>query len=86
MKQAKVYTIISYHRGRENEYTGTLQELTEVFSYKLECGASWARQKGCKKVNTHPTTIKGLLAALSNAVYNTQGGCYEQDRYYLKEA
>ncbi len=86
MAQAKVYTVISYHRGRETEYTGTVEELTEKFSYRLECGRSWQYQKGCKKVNTAPKTIKQLLTALDNAVYNTQSACYDRDSYWLKEA
>lgn len=81
----KTYTIIKYRRGRETEITGTLPELIDYFRYTLDCGASWAYQKGCRKVNTQPKTIKGLLTALSNAVYNTQGGCFNQDSYSLKE-
>ena len=81
----KTYTIISHHRGRETEYTGTVEELTKKFSYTLECGRSWQNQKGCKKVNTAPKTIKQLLTALSNAVYNTQSSCYDPDYYTLKE-
>ena len=44
----KTYTIISYHRGRKTEYTGTVEELTQKFSYTLECGRSWQYQKGRK--------------------------------------
>lgn len=85
MANVKTYTIICTHRGRETEYTGTVAELTKKFRYTLECGESWEREKGCKKVNTEPKTIKGLLTALSNAVYNTQGSCFNPDRYRLKE-
>ena len=38
-----------------------------------------------QKVNTAPKTIKQLLTALSNAVYNTQSSCYDPDYYELKE-
>lgn len=85
MAQKKIYTIICQHRGRETEYTGTVEELVKVFSYTLECGHSWERERGCKKVNPNPTTIKGLLRALDNSVYNTQGSCFNPDSYYLKE-
>lgn len=83
---AKKYTIVCYHRGRTTEYTGTVAELVETFRYTLECGHSWEREKGCKKVNPNPTTIKGLLRALDNSVYNTQSSCYDRDSYDLKEA
>ena len=82
----KTYTIVKHRRGRESEFTGTLEELTQTFSYTLEVGYSWQSQRGCKKVNKQPKTIKALLTALANAVYNTQGSCYEQDYYELKEA
>ena len=85
MTNPKVYTIIKNHRGTDKEVTGTLSELIQYFSYTLECGASWSYQKGCKKVNTEPKSIKGLITALSNAVYNTQGSCYNQDYYRIKE-
>ena len=85
MAQAKVYTIIKTHRGREMEFTGPIEELPQRCRSQLECGHSWEYQKGCKKVNTAPKTIKQLLTALANAVYNTQGGCFEQDHYALKE-
>lgn len=81
----KTYTIVKSHRDRKTEFTGTLEELTQMFSYTLEKGYAWQNQRGCKKVNKQPKTIKALLTALANAVYNTQGSCYEQDYYELKE-
>ena len=71
MAQKKVYTVICEHRNRQTEYTGTIEELIQTFKYTLECGESWQHEKGCRKVNTNPKTIKGLLTALSNSVYNT---------------
>ena len=82
----KTYTIIKTHRDRQTEVTGTLPELIDYFRYTLDCGASWNGQRGCAKVNKNPKSIKGLLTALSNAVYNTQGSCYSQDSYRLKES
>lgn len=82
----KIYTVICEHRGRETEYTGTLDHLVnEVFGYLLDCGATWSHAKGCVKVNTNPRTGKGLITALNNAVENTQGGCFHRDHYRLKE-
>lgn len=86
MAQKKEYTIISHHRGRATEYTGTLEHLiNDVFGYTLEAGASWQHEKGARKVNTNPKTARGLVTALNNAVENTQSGCYERDSYELKE-
>lgn len=86
MAQKKEYTIISHHRGRATEYTGTLEYLiNDVFGYTLEAGASWQHEKGARKVNTNPKSGKGLVAALNNAVHNTQGSCYQQDFYELLE-
>lgn len=81
----KTYTIIKTHRGRATETTGTLPELVEYFGYTLKAGASYNGQKGCKKVNDNPKTIKSLMTALQNSVYNTQGNCYEQDSYDYTE-
>ena len=85
-KGPKQYTIISHHRGRATEYTGTLEHLIhDVFGYTLEAGKSYEWEKGARKVNTNPKTGKGLVTALNNAVENTQGGCYNRDWYELKE-
>lgn len=81
----KEYTIVKYHRGRTQEYTGTLEHLVnDVFKYTLTCGVSWSSYRGCRKVNTNPKSIKSLVTALNNAVENTQGSCYERDSYELK--
>ena len=81
----KTYTIIKTHNEKTYETTGTITELVEYFSYTLKSGASYNGQKGCKKVNTEPKTIKSLITALQNAVYNTQGSCYNQDSYDYTE-
>ena len=86
MAQKKEYTIISHHRGRATEYTGTLEHLIkDVFGYTLEAGKSYEWEQGARKVNTNPKSGKGLVTALNNAVENTQGGCYNRDGYELKE-
>lgn len=83
---AKTYTVICEHRGRETEYTGTLDHLVnEVFGYTLEAGKSYEWEKGARKVNRNPKSGKGLITALNNAVENTQGGCFHRDHYRLKE-
>ena len=80
MAKAKEYTICKYHRGREANHTGTIEQLTNYFSYTLECGHSWNY-----KINTHPKTIKGLINALNASVKETQGSCWDQDYYSLVE-
>lgn len=86
MAKKKEYTIVCTHRGRETEYTGTVDYLVdEVFGYTLNAGASWQHERGCRKVNTHPTTARSLVTALNNAVHNTQGSCFDPDYYELKE-
>lgn len=70
----KTATIIHYRSGfsgtSETSYSGTVEELTKVFAYKLEVGASWAHEKGNKKINTEPKTFKSLLTNLNNAAEN----------------
>ena len=86
MAGKKEYTVICHHRGRATEYTGTLEYLIkDVFGYTLEAGKSYEWERGARKVNTNPKSGKGLVAALNNAVANTQGGCFNQDWYELKE-
>lgn len=89
---AKTATIIKMSRSiipsrpdRDTETTGTLEELIQHFAYTLECGASYAHQKGCKKVNTSPKTFKALVTALNNANENTRSGA-SWASYCLKEA
>ena len=60
----------------------TLAEAIEYFGYTLECGASYAWQKGSKKVNRTPKTIAGLMTALNNASTNTaRNGCGDYYEY-----
>jgi hypothetical protein len=58
----------------------TLAEAIEYYSYTLQVGASWAHERGNKKVNTAPATIAGLMTALNNAANNAardgNGGSY----------
>ncbi len=68
----KIYTIIktrSRYDGSTttSEFTGTLEELTNDFSYTLECGHSWNQ-----RINRHPKTIRGLLSAI-NSSYQVKG-------------
>jgi hypothetical protein len=56
----------------------TLAEAVDYYRYTLSAGKSYQHERGNKKVNTAPTTIKGLITALNNAAYNCSAG----DHYY----
>jgi hypothetical protein len=61
----------------------TVAEAVEYYSYTLEVGASWAHEKGNKKINRSPTTIRSLLSNLNNASNNAaRNGC---GAYYTAE-
>ena len=66
----KEYTIIKTRRGRTSEVKGTMEHLLKYFGYTLDCGKSYEREKGARKVNARPTTGKALVTALNNAAYN----------------
>ena len=84
-KSPKIYTIeVTRIRlsgpSTTTKYNGTVDELKEKFRYTLDCGASYNFERGCKKVNPDPKSIKSLVANLNNAAENC---CtHYQDRYY----
>jgi hypothetical protein len=63
-------------RGSVTSYEGTVVELTQMFSYSLDCGRSWEREKGNKKINTTPKTIKSLVTNIENAKNNSTTNGY----------
>ena len=78
-KQPKRYVITYIIPFTDCSYTSrplTLAEAVEYYSYTLECGASWQHEKGNKKINRHPTTIRSLITNLNNASNNSaRNGC-----------
>ena len=76
----KTYTIIKTRKGKQNEQSGTLEELIKYFGYTLLCGNSWN-----SKISIRPKSIKALVNNLNKSVSETQGSCYEPDYYELKE-
>ncbi len=81
----KTYTVKSCKYGDNSSpvlHTGTLPYLIkEVFGYTLECGASYEREEGNKKINLNPKTGKSLVLNLNNAANNRAlNGC--SNRYY----
>ena len=54
----------------------TLEEAIDYYGYTLEVGASWAHEKGNKKIDRNPKTIKSLITNLNNASNNAaRNGC-----------
>ncbi len=86
-KQPKQYIITktSPYTGRSHESKPlTIEEAVEYYRYTLECGYSWQHEKGNKKINLHPKTIKSLISNLDNAANNSaSNGC--GDYYVSKE-
>ena len=74
-----------YGRGsRGNSYyyqEGTLAELIKAYSYTLEVGQSWEREKGNKKINCNPKSVATLVANLNNAVNNSAADGYAGKDY-----
>mgnify|MGYP003345704653 FL=1 len=59
----------------------TLEELIEYFSYTLECGVAYQHEKGNKKIDRNPKTIKSLIKNINNAVNNAAANGYSS-KYY----
>ena len=73
MATTKKYIVTTSNHNRGTQYSTdalTLPELVEYFKYTLDVGASYAWEKGNKKINTNPTTIKSLMTNLHNAKNN----------------
>ena len=83
----KNYTVIIHRNSRpDRETSGTLEELTQYFSYTLMKGASWQHERGNKKINQHPKSIKSLVSNLNNAEDNAACNGCGSTWYTLKEA
>ena len=72
-KQQKIYKIKTTNltTGSERISEGTLEELIESCRYTLECGKSWEHEKGNKKINMNPKSIKAFVTTLNNARNNS---------------
>lgn len=79
MSANETHTIIKNRRGgRTSTTTGTLAELTEHFAYTLKCGKDYN-----PKINTKPSTIKGLLSALNKSLKETQRNSRDPESYEM---
>lgn len=81
----KVYTIVKHRRGNTTEITRTLEEFIKYFGYTLEVGKSWEQEKGNKKINLQPKSIKSLITNINNAENNAASNGYSGTQYELKE-
>lgn len=86
-KIVKTYVITKNRNGRDsNTRPLTLVEAIEYHGYTLEKGASWAHEKGNKKINRNPKTIAGLITNLNNAENNAAANGYSGVYYSYTDA
>lgn len=87
-KQEKKY-IITTHNSRSDRDSDTepmtVAQAVEYFSYTLETGASYEHERGNKKINRNPTTIKALITNLNNARSNAAANGCSNYSYSAKE-
>lgn len=62
--------------SRDTEYSGTITELIDTFTYELECGAAYQHERGAHKISLTPKTAKSLVTNLNNVAENcVANGC-----------
>ena len=64
----------------------TLAEAIAYYGYSLETGKSYEHEKGNKKINCNPKTIKGLITNLINAANNAAANGYSGTWYEYRLA
>lgn len=84
-KAQQQHTIITHRNERETPHTGTLAELIQYHAYTLEVGESYQREKGNKKINRNPKSIKTLITNLNNAKSNAAANGNSSTHYTLAE-
>lgn len=86
MKTQKQYIITHTRPFSGRSYKSrplTVVEAVEYYGYTLQCGKAYEHEKGNKKVNCNPTTIRSLITSLNNASNNSaRNGCGD---YYEAE-
>jgi hypothetical protein len=75
-KTEKIFSIEKSGSRADKIITGTLEYLTDYFSYTLLCGNSYNF-----KIDKNPKTIKSLVSNLNKSVDETQSGSYNRDSY-----
>ena len=74
-----------FNPSRTYTQEGTLTELIEAYSYTLTCGASYSHEKGNKKINCSPKSIKTLISNLYNASNNSAANGHSGEFYSYEE-
>jgi len=74
----KIYKVTMTKDISDRKYitTGTLEQLITYFGYTLDKGESWQHEKGNKKINLNPKSIKSLMTNLYNSENNAAGNGY----------
>lgn len=87
-KQPKRYRITRTRTMTGRQYVSepmTVAEAVEYFGYTLETGKSYEHERGNRKINLRPTTIRSLITNLTNASTNSaSNGC--GDSFSVEEA
>lgn len=78
----KTYSVTTLRRGRYSVQTDTIENLVKCFKYTLEVGQSWQHEKGNKKINLNPKTLKSLVTNLNNADTNVAANGCPTNTYY----
>jgi hypothetical protein len=84
-KNSKYIVTIRRDHGKDRTTEGTIAELIDYFRYTLEQGKSWEHEKGNKKVNKSPKSIKALITSLNNATNNAAANGYSGTSYDFEE-
>lgn len=63
----------------------TLEEAIKHYGYTLSTGKSYEREKGNKKINLAPKTMKSLMTNLENAANNAASSGYAGTTYTYEE-
>jgi hypothetical protein len=79
--KAKTYRITKINGSKTYHNEGTLSELIQSFSYTLQAGKSWEKEKGRSKINTQPKTIKALVDNLNKSVNNSAANGFSGTHY-----
>lgn len=72
-------------RGYYTEYVGTLAQLKETFGYELFVGKQYEREKGNKRINMYPGSVRSLVTNLNNAANNAAADGYSGVLFELIE-
>ena len=82
MVKTYIITSTNHRTGRSRDTRPlTLDEAIDYHSYTLERGLSYQHEKGNKKINRRPSTMKSLITNLNNSVNNAAADGYGGESY-----